>query len=230
MSRQRQRQGGLRVAPFRGTMDRMKILAVTDEPVERLYPLASSGHFADVELILSCGDLPYPYLEYLVTMLSVPLCYVPGNHDPEYDPCLDTTRAEGCTNLDGRVARVRGLTIAGLGGSPRYHPEGVNQYSQSEMTRRAQRLALSLFWNRIRSRHSFDLLITHAPPFGIHDEDTQAHRGLRAINWLIGWAKPRYHLHGHVHFHRRNLTPSVTKLGQTTIINVFPYQVIEIEK
>lgn len=210
-------------------MDGMKILAVTDETVERLYPLAASGHFADVEMILSCGDLPYTYLEYLVTMLNVPLCYVPGNHDPEFNQKRENTRAEGCENLDGRVVRVCGLTLAGLGGSPRYHPQGVNQYSQFEMTLRAWRLAASLLWNRLRHGRGLDVLITHSPPFGIHDENTQAHRGLRAINWLIRWGKPRYHLHGHVHFFRRNLTPSVTTLGPTKIINVFPYQVIEIE-
>lgn len=206
----------------------MKILAVTDETVERLYPLAASGHFADVKLILSCGDLPYPYLEYLVTVLNVPLCYVPGNHDPEYNARRVETCAEGCENLDGRVAHVCGLTIAGLGGSPRYHPNGVNQYTPSEMTRRAYSLAASLLWDRLRHGRGLDILITHSPPFGIHDEDTQAHRGLHAINWLIRWAKPRYHLHGHVHFFRQNLTPSFTVIGPTKIINVFPYQVIEI--
>jgi len=44
--------------------------------------------FGDVELVLSCGDLPYYYLEYIVSMLNVPLLYVHGNHDapPEYQP------------------------------------------------------------------------------------------------------------------------------------------------
>lgn len=210
-------------------MDGMKILAVTDEIVERLYPLATSGHFADVSLILACGDLPYTYLEYLVTILNVPLGYVPGNHDPEYDPLFASTRAEGCENLDGRVARLCGLTIAGLGGSPRYHPYGVNQYSQSEMMRRALHLALSLIWIRLAHGQKLDILITHSPPEGIHDDNTQAHRGLRAINHLIRWTRPRYHLHGHVHFQRRNLITSSTTLGPTRIINVFPYQVIEID-
>lgn len=208
--------------------DSMKILAVTDETVERLYPLAASGHFADVGLVLSCGDLPYSYLEYLVTVLGVPLCYVPGNHDPNYDPLHEDTRAEGCENLDGHIVHLHGLTIAGLGGSPRYHPRGVNQYTQSEMRFRAWGLIPSLLWNRLRYRRGLDILITHSPPFGIHDEDTLAHRGLRAINWLIHWAKPRYHLHGHVHFHRHNLTPCNTLVGVTQVINVYPYQVIEI--
>ena len=206
----------------------MKILAITDEIVERIYSLASSSHFADVELVLSCGDLSYTYLEYMVTVLGVPLCYVPGNHDPIYNPHLDATHAEGCKNIDGRVVRVCGLSLAGLGGSPRYRPEGVNQYTQFEMTLRVVRLLPSLLWNRLRYGHALDILITHSPPFGIHDEDTQAHRGLRAINWLVGWAKPRYHLHGHIHFHRRNLVPSTSSLGPTQIVNVYPYQLIEI--
>jgi predicted phosphodiesterase len=64
----------------------VKILAVSDEVVERLYSLCSNGHFGDIEVILGCGDLPYPYLENLLTMLNIPLFYVPGNHDPNYNP------------------------------------------------------------------------------------------------------------------------------------------------
>jgi Icc-related predicted phosphoesterase len=96
------------------------------------------------------------------------------------------------------------------------------------MRLRVARLLPSLLWNRLRYGRALDILITHSPPLGIHDEETRAHRGLRALNWLVGWAKPRYHLHGHVHFHRRNLVPSTTRLGATQIVNVFPYQVIEI--
>jgi uncharacterized protein len=44
-----------------------------------------NGHFNEIELILGCGDLPYPYLENLLTFLNVPLMYVPGNHDPAYN-------------------------------------------------------------------------------------------------------------------------------------------------
>ena len=62
----------------------VKILAVSDEVVERLYSLCNVGHFNEVELIIGCGDLPYPYLENMVSFLNVPLFYVPGNHDPEY--------------------------------------------------------------------------------------------------------------------------------------------------
>ena len=206
----------------------MKILAVSDEVVERLYSLSHSGHFDDVSLLLGCGDLPYPYLENLVTLLNIPLMYVPGNHDPHYNPNQTLTYAEGGSNLDLKLVRFKKLLIGGLGGSIRYRPDGVNQHSQSEAFMRAFSLLPRLLLNRLQHGRALDILITHSPPFGVHDEETPAHRGLKAVNWLIRVAQPRYHFHGHTHFQRRNLSPSETTLGPTKIVNVFPYKVIEV--
>lgn len=206
----------------------MKILAVSDEVVERLYDLCNNGHFGDVKLILGCGDLPYSYLENLVTFLNVPMFYVPGNHDPEYDPKNVLSRAEGGSNLDLKLIHHKKLLIGGFGGSIRYRPDGTNQYSQSEARWRAVRLLPGLAWNRIRFGRALDILITHSPPSGIHDEQTQSHQGLKAINWLIRTAKPRYHFHGHVHFQRGNLSASESILDATKIVNVYPYKTIEV--
>ena len=205
----------------------MKILAVSDQVIERVYPLASQGQFRDASLILACGDLPYTYLEYLLSVVNVPLYYVPGNHDPQHDEGRALSRAEGCTNLDLRLARARGLTLAGFGGSIRYRPDGVNQYTQSEALWRAYTMLPALLWNRLRGR-GLDVLIAHSPPFGTHDSDG-AHEGLKALNLLIRLARPRYLLHGHTHFFRTNLEASETALQGTRVINVFPYKVIEIE-
>lgn len=206
----------------------MKILAVSDEVVERLYSLSNNGHFNDVELILGCGDLPYPYLENLVTLLNVPLFYVPGNHDPKFVPEQASTYAEGGSNLDLKLIRFKRFLIGGFGGCIRYRPDGINQYTQTEAYLRAFRLLPRLLLNRLNFGRSLDILITHSPPFGIHDEDTKAHEGLKAVNWLIRVAQPRFHFHGHTHFQRRNLSASETTLGLTKIINVFPYKVIEV--
>lgn len=206
----------------------MKILAVSDQIVERMYALAANGHFSDVDLILGCGDLPYNYLEYLSTVLRKPLMYVPGNHDPVYgsDP---RSRAEGGENLDLRIVRHKGLLFGGFGGSIRYRPDGVNQYTQAEARRRALRLLPAILWNRLRYGRGLDVLVTHSPPFGIHDDETQAHQGLRALNWLLKIAKPRYHLHGHTHFYKNNLEQSETRRDSALIINVYPYKIIEIK-
>jgi len=161
----------------------VKILAVSDEVVERLYSLCAGGHFNDIELIVGCGDLPYAYLENLVAFLNVPLFYVPGNHDPDYNPQNALAHAEGGSNLDLKLIRHKKFLIGGFGGSIRYRPDGTNQYSQAQAYLRAFRLLPRLSFNRANYGRALDILITHSPPFGIHDEETQAHRGLKAINW-----------------------------------------------
>jgi len=100
----------------------LKILAVSDVVVDRLYSAQIAEHFRDIDMILGCGDLPYEYLEFLVSVLNVPLLYVPGNHDPQYDEQNPAAQADGCDILDQRVTRVKGLNLAGLGGSIRYKP------------------------------------------------------------------------------------------------------------
>ncbi|GAB4462712.1 MAG: metallophosphoesterase [Anaerolineales bacterium] len=206
----------------------MKILAVSDEVVERLYTLSRNGHFNNVELLVGCGDLPYPYLENLVTLLNVPLLYVPGNHDPNYSPHDSKSFVEGGSNLDRKLIRYKTFLIGGLGGCVQYRPDGTNQYTQTDAYLRAFSMLPALLLNRLHYGRAMDILITHSPPFGIHDEDTQAHTGLKAINWLIRVAKPRYHLHGHTHFYRRNLAESETLHKGTKIINVHPYKLLDV--
>lgn len=208
----------------------MKILAVSDQAVERVYTLSASGQFKDAGLILGCGDLPYSYLEYLVTVLSVPLFYVPGNHDPEYDLRDPRSRAEGGSNLDLETVYCKNILIGGFGGSFRYRPDGINQHTQSEAYRRAVKLLPHLLLNRIKYGRTLDVLISHSPPFGIHDDTDNAHMGLKALNWLINIARPRYHLHGHTHFYRHNIADNITDSGKTRIINVYPYMVLEVKE
>ncbi len=117
-----------------------------------MYKLSSSGHFQDVELILGCGDMPYEYLEYLVTVLNVQMFYVPGNHDPRYDLTKRETHAEGGTNLDLKIVRHNKFLIGGFGGCIRYRPNGINQYTQTEAYSRAVRMLPRLLLNRIQYR------------------------------------------------------------------------------
>lgn len=205
----------------------MKILAVSDQVVERVYSLASNGHFSDIGLILGCGDLPYAYLEFLVTVLNVPMFYVPGNHDPDFNSTDTRTKAEGGSNLDLKTVCHHGILIGGFGGSVRYRPDGTNQYSPQEAYARAFRMIPRLLLNRLRYGRALDILISHSPPSGIHDDTDQPHHGLSAINWLIRFARPVIHMHGHTHFYRGNISVSETHTGRTNIINVYPYKVID---
>ena len=67
----------------------MKILVVSDETSPGLWDYYSRDKTAGVELIISCGDLKKEYLEFLTTIVNVPLLYVRGNHDESYDRSAD---------------------------------------------------------------------------------------------------------------------------------------------
>lgn len=207
----------------------MRILAVSDVVVDQIYTPNVAEYVRPIDLVLGCGDLPYEYLEFLNTVLKVPLLYVPGNHDPEYSERNPGSRAEGCEYLDRSFLSVKGLNIAGIGGSIRYKPGHPNQFTQSQMY-----LRLARFYPRLRSalfRHggALDILIAHSPPFGIHDDDDPAHIGFTSLLDFIRIFKPRYFLHGHTLNFKSNLEPEASQLGTTTILNVNPYLIFELE-
>jgi hypothetical protein len=106
----------------------MKILAVSDQVVDRMYELVPQGHFSGATMVLACGDLPYEYLEYLVTLMNVPVFYVPGNHDPAYRADVSEAHAAGCTNLDLRSACYKEVLLAGFGGI-RHRPGGESAHA-----------------------------------------------------------------------------------------------------
>src|SRR5690348_11907433 len=120
----------------------MQVLTLSDEVVRVVYGPSAQTRFRDVELILSCGDLPPSYLEFVVSTLNVPLLYVPGNHDSR--PEITESGAEvgepgGCISVDGRLVHVGGLGIFGLGGAPWYNGE-KHQYTELGMWVRVLRL------------------------------------------------------------------------------------------
>ena len=70
----------------------MRILAISDEESKYLWEYFDKNKLKDIDLIISCGDLAPEYLSFLVTLSSVPVLYVHGNHDEKYDmsPALKT--------------------------------------------------------------------------------------------------------------------------------------------
>jgi len=212
----------------------MRVLVVSDVAEEALYSPAVGQVAAGVEAVLSCGDLPFPYLEFILTMLGVPLLYVAGNHDrPTFTADgRVVTRPEGGTSIDGRAVRLRTsgdrtLLVAGLGGSMSYSGS-PNQYTEGEMVRRAARLAPRLVLNRLRHGRALDILVTHAAPMGIHDGEDLCHRGFVALRRLICAARPRYAFHGHVHpSYGRDQSP--VRIGETLVMSVWGHRVVDVE-
>lgn len=207
----------------------MKILVVTDAVDQAVYSGAVKQRFGDVQLILSCGDLPPYYLEFLVTMLDVPLYHVRGNHDHELMDRDGEGRSRGpggCTLIDGAVVEHAGLIIAGLGGSPQYNGK-QDQYSDVEQRLRLWRMAPRLWLNRLQRGRACDIFLTHAPPRGINDQPDACHQGFPSFLTFLDRYAPRYMLHGHVHLYNRNAAYKA-HYNQTEIINVYPYRVLEI--
>jgi Icc-related predicted phosphoesterase len=209
----------------------MQILTISDEIVPTIYSLNIKQRFRDVQLILGCGDLPYYYIEYAVTMLGVPCYYVPGNHDtPEVTHGGQTIEeARGAVDIDGASICHKGLILAGLGGSIRYKSEGGNQYTESEMMQRVWRLAPRLLFNRLRYGRYMDVFISHAPPLGIHNGPDFPHRGFRAFLWLMDRFHPRYFIHGHIHLSYGFDQPIESQYHTTQVINTAGYRLLKLQ-
>lgn len=194
----------------------MKILVVGDKESSYIWDHFDRERFRDVRLIISTGDLSADYLSFLVTMLNVPLLYVPGNHDESYL----ANPPEGCENIDGRIYRFGDITILGLGGSRRYK-SGPFQYTERQMNWRVKKLAYALW----RAKH-VDILVSHAPADGVCDGKDLCHRGFPAFNAIIERFHPRYFIHGHQHMSYGS-GPRVSDYRGTSVINSEGYYIFE---
>jgi hypothetical protein len=211
----------------------MKILTISDKVEELIYSPAITRLFGGVELVLGCGDLPFYYLEFIVTMIGGPLFYVIGNHanavKTRYGPREEWEYPGGCENIDGHAIRYRRLLIAGLEGSMRYNNNRDFQYTEREMAWKVWRLAPSLVLNKLLHGRYLDILITHAPPQGIHDKPDLCHRGFLAFLTLMNRFPPRYLIHGHVHVYLPNDTVE-SVYHHTRVINTYGYRTLEIDE
>lgn len=201
----------------------MKVLLVSDVEEKRLWDNWSDRtveSLSDVRLVLSAGDLDPNYLEFLVTMLNVPLVYVRGNHDGRYE----AEPPGGCIDADGRIVEVecspaadaggaagpgdrRVVRIAGLGGSMRYK-KSDNMYTERQMAGRVRAIERSILTRNLKDgllgnqdpdRPAFDILLTHAPACGYGDLDDLPHSGFECFNTLLDKYRPQLHCYGHVH-------------------------------
>jgi len=205
----------------------IKILAVSDEVDPRLYGNgAGLRGRARPDLIVGCGDLPAYYLDYLVSQFDAPLYAIHGNHDtPPSMPGGEDFDQCGASWIGRRTVRTRGgLLLAGFDGSLRYN-DGAYQSTQMQMHAAVRSLVPWLWLNKLRYGRFLDVLITHAPPRGVHDRPDVCHTGFDAFEWLVRRFRPRYLLHGHIH----ERMPGATRLAATEVLNVYPFREVVVE-
>jgi Icc-related predicted phosphoesterase len=197
----------------------MRILSVSDVVDPMLYPRVDKGRFGRIDLVLGCGDLPPEYLSYLAHAFDAPLFYVKGNHDIRYQnrPPL------GCRNIHERLVRFGGLKILGLEGSMWYNG-GPYQYTEKQMRRLVRRLQPVIWW-----RGGVDIIVTHAPPFGIHDARDVCHRGFECYWRFLLKHRPMYFVHGHIHRHFDNEADRRTRVAETVVINSYGHTLLEFD-
>ena len=215
----------------------MKILCISDQIDPLVYSPFIKERFADVDLILSAGDLPLEYLDFIISSLNKPLFFVFGNHHTEnlkyYKKMWNTPFIEnygdeyhGCGAIHvGTKVKIDGnFIVAGLGGSMRYN-NGTNQFTEFQMFMEAVMLIPRLLWNRLFHGRFVDILLTHAPPRGIHDKSDKCHIGFKTYLWFMKVFKPKFLVHGHIHLYDL-CDIRCTRWEDTMVVNAYSHYVI----
>jgi hypothetical protein len=199
----------------------MRVLAVSDKVEPVLYSSVVNERIGPVDLILSCGDLPFYYIEYVF-----------GNHGREIEfqggDWSEKRSPLGAVDLHCRSALEGNLLMAGLEGSVRYNNAPRFQYTEQGMMANIYKLAPTLYYNKLRYGRYLDVLVAHSPPWGIHDQPDRAHQGFKCFLTFMRWFKPRYLLHGHIHLYRLDVV-SKTHYCDTDVININPFQELDLE-
>jgi hypothetical protein len=141
---------------------------------------------------------------------GIPLFFVPGNMDgPELSSWSGT---ESVRPLHGRSARVGGVTLVGLGGSPP-GPFSTPFEVPEERAVQLMNRALAGF------KEGGLVLVSHCPPKNTKLDAVASgeHAGSKAVRNFIEKFKPALVISGHVHEAR-----GVDSIGETVLVNTGP--------
>jgi len=221
----------------------MKILCVSDQIDPLVYSPNIRERYKDCDLVISAGDLPMEYLDFIVSSLNKPLLFVFGNHNLEEFRLYHRTGAlastgthlplkplppeacHGTTYVGFKVHREGNLLVAGVSGSLRYNT-GLSQYTERQMLFRLLKMLPRLLVNKLKYGRFVDIFLTHAPPEGIHDKNDPCHRGFRCYLWFMRTFKPRFMVHGHIHLYDMQ-DVRVSRYFDTTVINAYSHHILD---
>ena len=199
----------------------IRILAVSDEPDQSIDSRVTRNRIGPVDLIVGAGDLEPDYLSFVTDAFDAPLRYIRGNHD--VGPAWSHTRRALLPEPmpDGKVIEEAGLRMIGFSGSPIYSDRGM-QVSALGMWARV----LGSWSAAQRARPV--IVITHAPPRDVNDDDDRAHRGFTAFRWLADRLSPPLWLHGHTALVRRGIDDRTARRNGTLFYNCTGATLIEL--
>ncbi len=199
----------------------IRILAVSDEPDLSMDSATTRERIGRVDLIIGAGDLEPDYLSFVADAFDAPLRYIRGNHD--VGPAWSHTRRALLPEpmRDGKVIKEVGLHMLGFSGSPIYNERNM-QVSALGMWAR-----VIGSWSAAQRARPV-IVVTHAPPRDVNDDDDLPHRGFTAFRWLADRLAPPLWLHGHTALVRRGIDDRTTLHNGTLFYNCTGATLIEL--
>lgn len=211
--------------PFEGRNGApIRLLAVSDVVDPALEHAINRETIGRIDAVIGCGDLEPEYLGFLADAFHVPVAYVRGNHD-HGGHWSETLRDAPHHLSSGRLVEVGGITVAPFEW-PGLRPDRAlrdERQAWLDVLRAEGRLLI----RRLQGRTAPVLVVSHAPPRGVGDDDVDPyHVGYAGYRWLLERLSPPLWLHGHV-------TPASVpdwraSLGSTVVVNVTGSVVVEL--
>jgi hypothetical protein len=202
----------------------IRLLAVSDLPDPALEYAANRAGIEPIDAIVGCGDLEPGYLGFLGDAFGVHVAYVRGNHDRGGQ--WAESAADAPQHLaSGHLVKIDGITVAPLEW-PGLQP-GTAQRDETRAWLDVVRISTGLVGRRLSGRSSPVLVVSHAPPRGVGDCDTDPyHVGFAGYRWFLERVRPPLWLHGHT-------TPASVadwrdRLGTSVVVNVTGSVVVEL--
>jgi Icc-related predicted phosphoesterase len=178
----------------------VKLLVLAD--IDDLHWRGPGGR---ADALVALGDMADAVILEAAAAWSCPhVLAVKGNHDG------DAPFPAPVADLHLRTHELGGLRFGGLNGCLQYKPRGSFLYYQEEV---------EAF---LEDFPAVDVFASHNSPRGVHDREDEVHTGFTALNAYIERAQPHLLLHGHQHVDRE------TQVGQTRVIGIYGWRVIEI--
>jgi Icc-related predicted phosphoesterase len=176
-------------------MKKMKILIVSDlhsedEALETLEKMVEENN-PNFTLIL--GDSALNSISYAERMLEITkpekTLTINGNNETQE---LQDFFNEKNVSIDQKARKIDGFTFIGFGSSPRGSFNTVNEKTEEEIEEGLEKLFQ-------KTEGEKTILATHAPPYGVLDEEKKIHIGSKAIESIIKKRQPLINFCGHVH-------------------------------
>lgn len=181
-----------------------KILCISDQIDPVIYDKNIKTLYNDVDFILSAGDLPKEYLDFIQTSLEKPLFFVLGGHYLE-KPATQSSGKKLEIDLGFKTDKIDNILIAGISGTKK-QTNGKNQFTEKRMKKKLMAMIPKLILNKIKYGRYIDILLTHTPPYKQDTSDkiyskNETATGFQCISKFIKKFKPKYVVHGNIHIY-----------------------------